>query len=127
MKNLICKQLSLLTLVITLNIFSCTSDKPSVTPNNTSNLTCDTTFAFGTRINTILQSQCYGCHGERDINFPMQPFSVLQSRVLASNSLFLKSIKHESGASPMPKGRAKLSNCDIAAIEKWVKAGALNN
>lgn len=39
----------------------------------------------------------------------------------------LKSIQHAPGYSAMPKGGAKLSDCDIERIERWIAAGAPNN
>lgn len=106
-------------------LFSCTSDKQTINPS-ANNTICDTSFAFNTRINVILEKNCYSCHSASDVNYPMQPFSKLQTSVLANN-LFLASIKHQAGAKAMPKNSAKLSDCDIAAIEKWIKNGALNN
>lgn len=126
MKNRTYFFIGLVTLLVS-NLLSCTNDKANVTPTNNSNNKCDTTFAFNSRINVILQTNCYGCHSETDVNFPMKPFTKLQTAVLASNSLFLKSIKHQSGASAMPKNATKLSDCDIAAIEKWIINGAKNN
>lgn len=110
----------------TLYLVSCTNDKQTINPSS-NNTICDTSFAFNTRINVILENQCYGCHGASDVNFPMKPFSKLQTAALATNSLFLKSIKHQTGVSAMPKNSPKLSDCDITSIEKWIKNGALNN
>lgn len=123
--NLLIRFISILIFSI-LYFVSCTSDKQTINPS-TNNTICDTSFAFNTRINVILESQCYGCHGSSDINFPLKPFSKLQTAALATNSIFLKSIKHQAGASAMPKNSPKLSDCDITAIEKWIKNGALNN
>jgi len=36
-------------------------------------------------------------------------------------------IRHDPGFDPMPKGRAKLSDCDIQRIEAWIAAGKPNN
>jgi hypothetical protein len=45
-----------------------------------------------------------------------------------ANSLLVKLIRHEGPADdpmPMPQKADKLSDADIATIERWVKAGAV--
>ena len=39
----------------------------------------------------------------------------------------LGSIEHTPGYLPMPKGRAKMAECDIIRIKVWLAAGAPNN
>ena len=39
----------------------------------------------------------------------------------------LKSIEHAPGYDAMPKGRPKLSDCDILRIKAWIDAGEPNN
>ncbi|VAW30002.1 hypothetical protein MNBD_BACTEROID07-453, partial [hydrothermal vent metagenome] len=46
---------------------------------------------------------------------------------VAKNGKLLGSIRFDAGFVPMPQGSAKLSNCDIAKIGKWVKDGTPNN
>ncbi len=46
---------------------------------------------------------------------------------MAQSEKLYGTISHASGYSPMPKGGAKLSNCQIATIKKWVDTGMLNN
>ncbi|WP_310392388.1 hypothetical protein [Hymenobacter sp.] len=43
------------------------------------------------------------------------------------SSTLLASIKHLPTGDPMPKGRAKIPECDILRIEAWMNAGKLNN
>lgn len=45
---------------------------------------------------------------------------------MATGGRLLPAIKH-TGPSPMPKGAAKLDDCTISKIEKWVNDGAPNN
>lgn len=47
------------------------------------------------------------------------------AKVFAGFGKLLMSIKHEDGASPMPKNGTKLSDENIASIEKWVEDGLL--
>lgn len=42
----------------------------------------------------------------------------------SANSLMIKSLRHQGGASPMPKDQAQLSDAAIAAIAAWIDAGA---
>lgn len=44
-----------------------------------------------------------------------------------SPAKLISSIRHEPNSSFMPKNRAKLSDCDIERIEKWIAAGKPNN
>ena len=39
----------------------------------------------------------------------------------------LGSIEQTRGYDPMPKGRAKISDCDIARIKSWMAAGKPDN
>jgi mono/diheme cytochrome c family protein len=39
----------------------------------------------------------------------------------------LDAIRHTAGVTPMPYGGAKLSDCQVQQVSKWVAAGALNN
>ena len=52
----------------------------------------------------------------------LEGYAKLKSYV--DNGKLLGSIKHSPGFSPMPKGQAKLVDCDIEKIEAWVAAGA---
>jgi hypothetical protein len=48
-------------------------------------------------------------------------------KVLAVNGQLYGTINHESGYSPMPQGEAKMDDCSIAKIKKWVDAGSADN
>jgi hypothetical protein len=48
-------------------------------------------------------------------------------KIYADNGSLLGSITHQGGYSPMPKGSAKLEDCPIAVIQKWIEMGAPNN
>lgn len=118
------KQLFALFTISYIFLVSCTSNKP-INPTTQNQTACDTSSLFKSRVEIIFQSKCYSCHGIGDTNFEMQPFAKLQSNV--TKTVFLASIKHINGASAMPKGGSKLSDCDINAIEKWIMTGALEN
>jgi mono/diheme cytochrome c family protein len=42
-----------------------------------------------------------------------------------SKSLLVKGIRREGPAKPMPPKGSKLSDTDIATIERWIRAGAI--
>jgi uncharacterized membrane protein len=90
---------------------------------------CDTaTFTYNARVKPILQTYCYGCHSGDAINgagIILDKYDELRAYV--DPGFLLETITHAPGASPMPKGAAKLSDCNIAIISKWIAAGAPNN
>jgi len=89
------------------------------------------------KVRPILEANCYRCHGGMNHRGGL----TLSTRtgilkggkdgaVLmpgdSANSLLVKLIRHEGPADdpmPMPP-RAKLSEADIATVERWVRAGA---
>ncbi len=79
-------------------------------------------------VSPILDARCRGCHGAafqtRGGGIDLSTYQALTR--LPGNTL-LGVIRHEVGFSAMPKGGAKLSDCDIARIKGWVDAGRLNN
>jgi hypothetical protein len=92
------------------------------------NTTCDTAkFKYGADISVLIGSNCSGCHsgGTPAGNIDLTSYNTVKA--LASNGKLLGAVTHATGFSPMPKNGAKLSNCQIKQIEKWVAAGALNN
>jgi cytochrome c len=42
-----------------------------------------------------------------------------------AKSLLIKGIRREPPAKPMPPKGSKLSDGDIAAVERWIRAGAV--
>jgi len=81
-------------------------------------------------VSPIIQANCLDCHNTANYqtkgsfqNFDQ--FSVLQGHALSGR--LMKCLRHEPLSPPMPKDRAKLSDCDLARIQTWVDAGALNN
>jgi cytochrome c len=89
------------------------------------------------KVRPILEANCYRCHGGMNHRGGL----TLSTRagilkggkdgtVLTpgdpANSLLVKLIRHEGpAADPMPMPpRGKLSDADIATVERWVRAGA---
>jgi len=82
-------------------------------------------------VSPIIKANCRdACHNATDYQVKggfqnFEEFNVLQGH--AQSGLLMRCIRHEPGVSAMPKERPKLSECDIARIQAWVNAGALNN
>ena len=93
---------------------------------------------YSQRVLPILQKNCYNCHG--GVNHRGGLSITTRAGLLrgghdgaaivpgdASNSLFVKLIRHEGPADdpmPMPP-KSKISDADIATITQWIQAGAI--
>ena len=89
---------------------------------------CDTSrFAFNADIKPILQQNCTGCHSSAapSKGVALDTYAGVQS--VALDGRLMRTITHSAGIAPMPQGAAKLIDCRIAQIRKWVEAGAPNN
>lgn len=99
-----------------------------------------TTAFFSTRVEPILQRNCFSCHGGMNHRggFNMQTRAGMlkggKDGVAVvpgdpAKSLLVMLMRHEGPADdpmPMPPPpRAKVSDADIAVVEQWVRAGAM--
>lgn len=115
-------------LVLILSISGCYYDKADlVYPPDTS--ACDTSaIKYSTDIVSILSTNCYVCHGGAALGgsgIKLDVYSGIKEK--ASSGVLMSAITHDGNASPMPKGGAKLSECNISKIRTWVRNGAPNN
>ena len=94
---------------------------------------------YTTRVKPIFDENCARCHGgvnhRGGLNIDTRE-SMLKGghdgTVLIpgdpAKSLLVRLIRHEGPADdpmPMPPNKPKISDADIATVEKWVKAGAV--
>jgi mono/diheme cytochrome c family protein len=96
--------------------------------NNNCTAICDTAlFTYSAAIKPIMESKCVGCHNPSSLggNINVSTYSAL--KITALNGKLYGSVAHQPGYSPMPKNSAKLSDCEIKQIQKWISAGSLNN
>jgi mono/diheme cytochrome c family protein len=112
------------------SLTACYYDHEEVLYGAGSNLPCTDsvgTVSYAQKVVPILQSNCYSCHtgGAPSGNQLMGTYAA--DKVMAQNGKLYGTISHAAGYSPMPKGGAKLSNCQIATIKKWIDGGMLNN
>ena len=90
-------------------------------------------------VQPIFKANCYRCHGGLNhrggLNFQTRAGMMKGGHdgpVIVpgdpANSLLVRLIRHEGPANdpkPMPPRSSKLSDEDIATVERWVKAGAM--
>jgi hypothetical protein len=80
---------------------------------------------YNSEVNLILSASCgsAGCHDVTTKSAGVDLSSYAASVAATKSDKFLKSIKHESGASKMPQGGDKLPDATIKVIECWIKNG----
>jgi hypothetical protein len=89
---------------------------------------CDSSsFTYSGNVKPILQTHCLGCHSGVAVDggfIPLDTYDAVREMV---NGNFLLPAIEQTNAYPMPKNSAKISDCKITIIRKWIEAGALNN
>jgi hypothetical protein len=115
---------------IVIGVNSCTKNKTEDMTIKTS--TCDSVkvISYKNDVQPILNNNCgaqAGCHSNGSASGGVKLESWQGTNEVATTGLLMKSIRHESGVSFMPKGGTKLDACYIAIIGKWVRNGSLNN
>lgn len=91
--------------------------------------TCDTTgtISYAQKVVPILQQQCYGCHAGGTPSGNISMGTYVADKAIAINGKLYGSISHSPGFSPMPQGGAKMNDCQIAIIKKWINTGTPSN
>lgn len=106
---------------------SCYYDKEEeLYPSPTGSSGCDTTaMTYATNIKPIFDQSCAlaGCHDATTKSSGYDLSDYTGSAAAAKSARFLGAINHSTGFSPMPKGMAKLSDCNISKITAWINAG----
>ena len=90
---------------------------------------CDTTVVrLSVELNDIMVKNCFNCHGgAADLGAGIQLEDYATIKDYADFGLLLSSLKQDGTTSAMPKGAAKLSDCDINKFEAWINRGAPQN
>ncbi len=92
--------------------------------------TCNTNqVGYVSTILPLIQSQCYACHSNstKSVGGGISLEGHSNLAVYANNGKLLGSIKHQQGYVAMPSNGGKLSDCQIAQVQKWVDNGAKND
>ena len=112
-------------------ITSCTNDKAQdiLTPTTptTPGSDCDTAsvISYSTQIVPIINTNCISCHGAANGGTKLHDWTNVHAN--ASSGKLFSSVSQDGSALQMPQGAAKLSDCDIEKIRKWVAAGSPDN
>ncbi len=89
--------------------------------------TCETSnVTYTNTIALILETNCYTCHKGTAANgggIPLDTYDGVKAKGI-SNQLY--PAVAQTGVIKMPKGGAKLSDCNIAKIKKWIDEGYPN-
>ena len=89
---------------------------------------CDTSvFSYSGAVKNTIQNKCVGCHNPAALGGNVDLSTYNGVKTVAINGKLYGSITQQSGYSAMPKNSAKLSDCEIKQIQKWISAGTLNN
>ena len=95
--------------------------------NNFCSNSCDTTkFTYSAAVQPIMQTYCVGCHNAASAGGGIDLSTYAQTKIYAANGRLYGSISYSAGFSGMPKS-AKMQDCQILQIKKWIDAGAPNN
>lgn len=83
--------------------------------------------SYSISISPILDRNCRSCHNVALLTggVNLEDFAVLKQHI--NSGVLMGNVKHLPGYMPMPQNAAKLSDCDIDLLQKWVDAGAPNN
>ena len=120
----------LLALIALFSLSACYYDHEDILYGATSNQPCtDTagTVSYTQKVVPILQASCYGCHSGSFPSGNQLMGTYAADKAMGQNGKLYGTIAHSAGFSPMPKGGAKLSTCQIAVVKKWIDQGMLNN
>ena len=89
---------------------------------------CDTSaVSYNHHITPMLNQQCYACHTGASAGGGIQLGNYNADKAAAQSGKLYGAVSHAPGFSPMPKGGAQLSMCQIATIKKWIDSGTPNN
>ncbi len=89
---------------------------------------CDTIGGakFATFVQPIVKNNCEGCHTGTGAGGGIKLTTYAEIKASVATGKFWGSIVQASGFSAMPKG-SKLSACELAKIDSWIKRGSVNN
>lgn len=89
---------------------------------------CDTlNVTYTSTISSILQNNCNGCHSGASPSGNIDLSTYNGVKTVALNGRLYGSVSFTTGYKAMPQSGNKLPDCQIIAIDKWIKAGAPQN
>jgi uncharacterized membrane protein len=89
---------------------------------------CDTIGGakFAAFVQPLVKNKCEGCHTGSNAGSGIKLTNYTEIKAAVATGKFWGSVSYAAGYSAMPKGY-KLSACELAKIDAWIKRGALNN
>ena len=87
----------------------------------------DSIVSYQTKVAPIIQKNCFTCHSSASNISGILLETHDQLKFYADNGYLYGTISHAAGFNAMPNGGTKLSDCDIATIQKWINTGAKDN
>lgn len=105
---------------------------PQPSEPDTTIVGCDTLdVSYLADIAPIISEHCLKCHGPspKPGAASFHNYNRLNIYLLVKADTFLESIQHieSNGVEPMPEGKPKLSDCNIALIRSWIREGIKDN
>lgn len=89
---------------------------------------CDSAvFTYGGAIQPLIANKCQGCHNSTNPQGNIDLTNYNSVKTLADNGKLLGSVEWAAGYIAMPQGGNKLSDCELAQIQKWIANGSPNN
>ncbi len=89
---------------------------------------CDTAnVTYSATIKPIIANKCQGCHSGTAASGGIDLSTHERLKAKVSDGRLWGAVNHLAGYSPMPKGGAKLSDCELGQIKLWIDGGASNN
>lgn len=116
-------------LIVSLSFSSCYYDKEDLLYGG-KNVPCtdtSSTASYAQKVVPILQQYCYSCHTGGFPSGGIAMGTYATDKAIGQNGKLYGSISYAPGYSPMPKGMAKMTSCQIATIKKWIDTGMPNN
>jgi hypothetical protein len=92
---------------------------------------CDTAnVTFSSSVKPVLQQYCFTCHSNGNAasfggNIKLEDYTDV--KISADNGKLYGSVAHLPGYSQMPKGGAKIDDCNISIIKTWIDSGSPDN
>lgn len=89
---------------------------------------CDTQgVTYANFVSGLLANRCVGCHSGANPGGSIRLTTYNEVKAVAQGGRLVGAITHAQGYSPMPKGGAKLSDCNVDKISAWINGGMLQN
>ena len=89
---------------------------------------CDTSMVtFSGHVLPLLQANCTKCHNDKKAAARVNLSNYEGVKKVSDEGELMGTVTHSKGFKSMPKKADKLSDCQIAVLQKWVNEGAKND